>query len=208
MPKTGLQAPHVWICLAVIVAFQAAVYYGTRLILPYLPSYRFDTPLDAAIPLVPAFILVYILAFVSWGVSGLVILAQGREHAVRFTQAYCIGLVTAAVFFLVWPLTLDRPEITEHDLLSSLLRTVYASDQPNNLCPSLHVMASYFAWRGLWGCPKISRWFKGFNFVCLVLVSLSVVFVKQHLVIDIPGGLIVGEAALQAVKRMPIRVRS
>ncbi len=192
--------PHVWVCFAAMLAFQFLAFYGTRPFLPHLPSYRLDLPLDAMIPFVPEWVSVYCLAFASWAFSAVIILAQGKERAFRFAGAYGLAMAVSAVIFLCWPLTLDRPEITGGGLMKDLLRLIYRSDQPNNLCPSLHVLASYFCWRGLFGCERIPRWFKGFNFVFLVLVCLSVVFVKQHLVIDIPGGILVSEAALQIAK--------
>ena len=200
--------PHVLVCFAAMLAFQCLAFYGTRPFLPHLPSYRLDLPLDAMIPFVPEWVSVYCLAFASWAFSAVIILAQGKEHALRFTGAYGLALAVSAVIFLCWPLTMERPEITGGGLLRDLLRGIYAADQPNNLFPSLHVLASYFCWRGLWGCARIPKWFKAFNFVFLVLVCFSVVLVKQHLTIDIPGGVIVGEASLQAARGFRFKQKS
>ena len=197
-----IHTPHIWICLAVMLAAQTLVYCGTRLFLPHLPVYRLDLALDAAIPFIPEWVIVYCLAFVSWAVSAVIILAQGKERAYRFAAAYIVALVLSGVIFLAWPLTMDRPEIVGGGLLRDMLRGIYQVDQPNNLFPSLHVVASYFCWRGLWGCPRIPKWFKAFNFVFLLLVCLSVLFVKQHLSIDIPSGIVVGETAFQIAGRM------
>ena len=201
--RTGKGLPmYVWLCLAAMLAAQLITYYGTRLILPFLPVYRGALPLDGAIPLLPEWVGVYCLAYVSWAVSGLIILAQGKKRAYGFTAAFILSMFLSAIVFLAWPLTMDRPEIVGGGFFRDLLRCIYRADRPNNLCPSLHVLVSYLCWRGLWGCPGIPKWFKGFNLVFLILVCLSVVFVKQHLVIDILGGIIVGEAALQAARRL------
>lgn len=196
----GLLPPYAWGCLAAMVASQLFAFYITRLLLPHLPSYTLDLPLDAAIPLIPGWVIVYVLAFASWAVSGVVILRQGRRHAFRFAGAYVVAMLLSTVAFLAWPLRLEWPEVAGNGFCEKLLLMVYGADQPNNLCPSLHVLASYFCWRGLWGCPRVPAWFKAFNFVFLILVCFSVVFVKQHLSIDIAGGIIVGEAAIQAAR--------
>ena len=191
---------YIWPCFAVILISMIGAYCGTRLLLPFLPVYRLDMPIDAAIPFLPEWISVYYLPFLSWAVSGFVILAQGKEHARRVTRAFVIAMGLSALVFLCWPLTIERPEVEGSGLFRDLVRATYQTDQPNNLFPSLHVLMSYFCWRCLWDCPRVSRWFKGLNLVVFLLVCLSVVFVKQHLVIDIPGGIIVGEAAIQAAR--------
>ena len=203
--KNRILQPYFWRCLLAILASHLLAYYGTRLLLPYLPVYRLDLALDAAIPFIPEWVCVYSLAFLSWVSTGFIILIQGKEPAVRLTGAYVIGMLLSAILFLAWPLTLQRPEIIGNGLWRDLLRTMYSLDEPNNLCPSLHVLVSYYCWRGLWGCPRIPKWFKGFNFLFFALVCLSVVFVKQHLVIDIFCGIAVGEISMQAARLLGLR---
>ena len=82
-----------------------------------------------------------------------------------------------------------------------LTRVVYACDQPNNLCPSLHVVCSYYCWRAIWDTEGIPTWYRRFNFVFLLLVCCSILFVKQHVLVDIPAGVLVSEIPLQLAKR-------
>ena len=84
------------------------------------------------------------------------------------------------------------------------MRWVYSVDAPKNLCPSMHVLATYFCWRGMWGQERIPGWIKWAGFVLVILVSLSILFIKQHAVVDIPVAVIVAEVALWAGRRLPI----
>ena len=202
--KSGFPPLYVWVCLAAMLAAQGLAFYGTRLVLPYLPARTLDLWLDSRIPFVPEWVSIYCLAYVSWLTSGIIILSQGRQHAFRFTAAFILAMLLSGAIFLIWPLTIERPQVIGDGFLPTLLRGIYSADQPNNLCPSLHVLVSYFCWRGLWGCPRIPRWFKWFNLIFLVLVCLSILFVKQHLSIDIIAAVIVGETALQAVSRLKL----
>ena len=93
------------------------------------------------------------------------------------------------------------------------MRFLYWIDSPTNLCPSLHVMISYFCWRGTFGCRKIPGWYKAFNFIFLLLVCCSILFVKQHALIDIPAAFVIGELALQLgrllrLERIPFRIEN
>ena len=198
--ETGFLHLYVWGCLAAMLAFQGIAFYGTRLLLPYLPVHRLNLPLDAAVPFVPEWVSVYCLAYVSWLASGLLILSQGKKHALRFTSTFILAMLLSGALFLIWPLRIERPGIIGNGFLRDLLRAIYRADEPINLCPSLHVLISYLCWRGMWGCPRLPRWLKGCNLVFLVLVCLSVLFVKQHLSVDIAGGILIGECALQAVR--------
>lgn len=194
-------APHVWLCVAAMLAAQLIAFCATRPLLAFLTIRDYSLPLDAAIPFVPEWVIVYCLAYISWAASGVIILAQDKPHCYRMAAAYILSMLVAGIIFLAWPGTLDRPEIAGTGLCRDLLRWIYRVDNPAyNLCPSLHVMVSYFCWRGLLSCRRIPAWFKAFNLAFLVLVCLSVVYVKQHVLIDIPAAVLVGEGSLQAAR--------
>ena len=189
--------PYVWICFIYMLAFDLAVFYGTRPLLPYLPAHDLSTPLDEMIPVVPAWITVYFLSFLSWTVSMIWIHSESKRHAYRMCGVYSIIMILSAICFLAYPVTIQRPAITESGLFNDWMRLLYKLDSPTNLCPSLHVVTSYLCWRGTMDCKKIPKWYQWFNLVFLILVCFSILFVKQHFVIDIVVAIIVAEGALQ-----------
>ena len=192
---------HAWACLAASLSVQLLVYYGTRLLLPGRTLYHLESAWDLRIPVIPWWILIYYLAFASWLVSALVIFSGEKRLAVRFACAYICALLVSGVIFLLWPGTLTRPEVAGSDVFSVLLRGLYETDSPTNLCPSLHVMISYFCWRGLRIRREIPAWCRRVNLVFLVLVCFSILFIKQHVLIDIPAAVLVGELSLQGMNR-------
>ena len=213
MNKSTSGKKYVWVCLAVIVAVQLIVYNADRPLLARMTLHRLDTPLDLRIPFIPAWITVYVLSYLSWAVSGIWIFSESRPHAVRFTCAYVFALVLTGVIFVAWPGTIARPDPVGDGFFVRWVRLLYRIDDPNNLCPSLHVMASYFCWRGTFGCRRIPGGYKAFNFVFLILVCCSILFVKQHALVDIPVAVIVGELSIRAggpllEKRVPNRWRT
>ena len=119
----------------------------------------------------------------------------------RNSAAYLCTLAITLACFLLLPAELRRPEVPGTDFFSRLTRFVYFVDQPNNLCPSLHVVCSYYCWRALWDTEGIPLWYRRFNFVFLLLVCASILLVKQHLIVDIPAGVLVSEIPLQLAKR-------
>ena len=187
---------YVWACFAAMLASQLLVYYATRLPFWHLTPRLLALPVDERIPFVPEWVLVYFLAYVSWVVSGLWILSESRAHAWRFVAAFVLAMLISAAVFLICPGTMVRPEVTGSGIFAEWMRLLYRIDTPTNLCPSLHVLVSYFCWRGTLGCRKIPAWYKVFNFVFLVLVCCSILLIKQHVVVDIPVAIVVSELSL------------
>ena len=195
-PRARISA-YTIVCLALIACVQALIYFGTRLFLPYLTLHVLTGPLDARIPFSPPWITVYLLSFPYWLVTGLLVFSEEKPHAYRIAASYILALLISLAVFLIWPGTLERPEVTGGSVFDALVRFVYIVDSPTNLCPSLHVMLSYICFRGTMGRKRIPGWYKAFVGVFCGLVCCSVLLVKQHAVIDVPTGLFVGELALQ-----------
>lgn len=187
-----------WVCLAVMFFFQMAAFCGTRALIAGRTLHDLSLPLDGRIPLRCEWVSIYVLSYVSWAVSALRILPHGKARAYRVASVYIAGMLMAAATFLIWPGTIQRPGITGGGLWAAMLRWIYRVDPPTSLCPSLHVMVSFFCWWGTWDCPGIGRGFRWFNGVFLILVCLSVLLVKQHAVVDVIAGLAEGALAIPA----------
>ena len=187
------------------------VFFGTRFLLEGFPAHNLETPLDGLIPFVPEWITVYFLAYLVWIVGALLIVSENKETGYRFAAAYAVALLISCAVFLIWPGTMTRPEVTGNGIFREMVRFLYRVDTPSNLCPSLHVWISYLCFRGTFGCRGIPRGWKGFQLVFLILVCFSVLFVKQHVITDVPAGIVTGEISLQLARvfrleRIPFKI--
>jgi membrane-associated phospholipid phosphatase len=149
------------------------------------------TPIDQALPVVPIFAIPYV-SLEPFIYGSLVVFLVFRVRI--FQSAVASMIVTFLVsyaFFAFLQTYVDRPVLTGTDPLTQLIRGVYATDQPYNDFPSLHVSTSTIIaihwWRfgRRWSLPLI---------VWAGLVALSTVMVKQHYVPDIAGGLVLAFA--------------
>lgn len=190
-----------WVCLLSLVAIQFLVFWATRIPLQYMEKVDLSTSLDAMIPFRPQWISIYVLSFVSWVVTFFLLFKQRKDHVYRNSAAYLLTLALTLACFMLLPAQIQRPEVTGHDFFSFVTRIVYAADQPNNLCPSLHVICSYYCWRCLFDTEGVPRWYRVFNFFFLLLVCCSILFVKQHVAVDIPAGVVAAEVPLQLARR-------
>lgn len=194
---------YAWIPTLICLAVNFIAFYGTRTVNRFLPHVSMESALDEMIPFVPAFIIIYVAAYIQWIYGYYAVGRESREFCYRFLSAQVISKIMCLVFFIVLPTTMARPEIKGNDLFSALTAFIYAADTPDNLFPSVHCLESVFFSIAVCKAKKPSAAAKWINAVLSVLVCASVVLVKQHVVADIVGGAAIAVLGLLAAK--PLR---
>lgn len=184
----------------------AVAYYGSRLFNLNMPSHDLSLPLDARIPLTPVFVIFYVASYAYWCVSYVVVAREGPERCGALFGEMIAKMICLA-FFMLLPTRMQRPEITGSDVFSRLLRIIYAADAPNNLFPSIHCLESYICYRALSQSRRLPKWVKCASLVLTLLIFASTVLVRQHVLVDIPAGIIVGEIGLQLARRLQLGQR-
>lgn len=201
-----LMPEHAVLPLLMMLAVNFLVYYGSRRINAGRPVRNMALPLDGKIPLVPPFIVVYILSFAFWAVNFYLIARESPRHCgVMFGEQ--IAKILCFVCFMIVPTGIERPSVPGNDVFSWLTRLIYATDIPDNLFPSIHCLDSWLCWRGLKGCQRVSRGYKGFSLFFALMVFASTVLVKQHVLLDIPSAVLAGEAGLWLSERLRLGER-
>ena len=176
---------------------QTIAFQGTKLLLVGVHHYNFETAWDLAIPFLPWTVLIYVGTFVYWAAAIVLILRSGKENAFRFLWAHMISMVIAMVIFLLMPTTNTRPQVTGGGIWNLGMRVVYAVDTPENLFPSLHCQLSWLCCLALWKAPGVSRGLKWFCTVFSLLVFVSTLTTKQHILMDVFGGWLLAEATFR-----------
>ena len=98
-----------------------------------------------------------------------------------------------AGFFAFYPTTNVRPELVGNGIFVQGMRFLYQIDKPVNLFPSIHCMASWFCCIGIRGDKKVPGWYKIVSVMIAVLVFVSTLVTKQHVIVDVIGGVAVAE---------------
>lgn len=202
MPVKKLICRHALIPLCVTVVLNFLVFYGSRPIAAGWYHWDLSLPLDAHIPLVTQAIYIYILAFLSWAIGACMVGRQDRELCYELLAGENIAKLLCLVIFLALPTSMERPEITGDTLSAHLMRFIYAADQPNNLFPSIHCLENWFLFRASLRCKGVRTWEKVGYLVFALLVFAATVLVKQHVVVDILGGIVVVELGLALSKAL------
>ncbi len=148
-------------------------------------TYVPEIALDRAIPVQPAWMLVYgsLYAFVVI----LPLLAVRRwEIGRRAMQAFLAVMIVSYAGFLLYPVAAPRPaQVDGSGFLPWTLRLAYALDTPYGCFPSLHVAYSFVS---ALTCYRLD---KGVGIAAAVwasLIGLSTLFTKQHYAVDVVAG--------------------
>ncbi len=182
--------------LAAMLGMNGLAYFGTRLFTTSRYHYNIESPLDKMLPLVPAFVIFYVLAYGQWVLCYLLIAKEKKEYCYSIFIGEIIAKFLCLVIFMIFPTTLNRPEVVGSGFFEKILALIYSMDAADNLFPSIHCLESWVCWRG---CRKLTgapRWFSGANLVFTLMVFASTVLLKQHVLIDIAGGIAVSEIGL------------
>lgn len=187
--------------LILLLGFNCVTYFGTRFFTQGMEHHNISTPLDNALPLVPEFILFYLLAYVQWIVGYIVIARESREVCYEIFTAELLAKLACLVCFLVFPTTLDRPEITGGGIFNYLTALIYSADAPDNLFPSIHCLESWVCFRGAVYAKKMPGWYKWVMLFFSLGVFASTVLVKQHVIYDMFGAVAFVELGLFVTRR-------
>lgn len=193
--------------LALALLVNSCVYMGIAQLRRFLTFSSLETPLDTALPFLAPFVLFYVLAFVQWGLNYLLIARDSKELCYRFAFGNIIAKIICLFFFLHLPTTLARPEVTGTDLCSRLVRLIYTSDPPVNLFPSIHCLESWCCIRASFLLKKSNRAYQTATIIMSLGVFASTLFIKQHVIADVFGGIVVFEGGFWLAGRIQKAIR-
>jgi len=203
-PAHYLKRLALWVLCGVVIIF----WYGLgKLELLSTPQALPLTSLDRSIPFIPWTVWLY--GTITW--AGLLAWLQvpDRKNMVRLFAVVCICSMVCSLFFVVWPTTFPRHLYPLPDLALSQfdaatlaeLTDLRDSDSPTNCAPSLHVA---LAWGGAltWVGWLKKRWMMALPICWALVVSACTLTTKQHYVVDVPAGLLVGLLAWWGARQL------
>ena len=175
------------------------VYWGGAALAETRHHYQFSTALDRAIPLIPWTVCIYFGCYAFWALH-YCLCAAVPTRARRFFTADFIAKGVCFVFFVGLPTTMARPSVQGLNVWESLVRALYILDAPVNLFPSIHCLNSWLCWASARDIPAFSRKYKAFALCAAVAVCVSTLTLRQHVLLDVAGGILLAEACWRLAK--------
>ena len=153
-----------------------------------------NIPFDNMIPFCEYFIIPYVLWFL-YVVAACIYMyfkADNKEF-IQFALSLIIGMSLSLTICMIYPngLTL-RPESTSDTILGKMVASLYKTDTPTNVFPSIHVYNSIAVHIALAKCTALKNHkpIKNASLILCILICMSTVFLKQHSLYDVAGGII------------------
>lgn len=146
---------------------------------------------DLSIPLVP----IAVWPYFSWYVSPLPLLAASRNDFRRVACAVVLAFAISILGFILFPASIQRPVITGGSLSERALLLLYKYDPPWNIFPSFHAALCAILWRPVFGGVLARRLMP----VWMSIICVACVLTRQHHLLDIVAGLLLGFFVLAAV---------
>lgn len=179
-------------------------YMGAKLLQSIFSFSYIDltTPWDAAFPFSPIWVLIYIGTYAFWIYQYTTVAKESPEAACRLAAADTVAKLLCLIFFLAVPTTNVRPEVEGTGLIPFFMRAIYALDTPTNLFPSIHCFVAWMGTRYMLQCKNLRH--KALTRALCVIGSLlvfaSTLYTKQHVLLDVIGGVAVAEVGYLAAR--------
>lgn len=157
------------------------------------------TFVDRAIPFLPSAVWIYFSIYALMPIGPF--LMNDREKIFRYARGVLGISAFAAMIFFFWPTICLRPSVATSD---PLYRALVFIDRPFHAFPSLHAAFAVYSHlcvvevgRDLGWTKKIKLGFLSWT----VLILLATLATRQHVLIDIAAGAVLGFASYQFLLR-------
>ena len=180
---------HIWLLGGWLVYF--GLYFLTENLIPLEKCHPVHCFVDDIIPFNEFFVFFY----AGWYLLVLGALLYTFFYDVpRFCKLQIFLIITQAlgmIWYIVWPNRQDlRPEVfPRENVLTALLSFIYQFDTPTCVCPSLHVAFAIGVMSVGVKDEDLPKALRAALCLFVILISLSVCFVKQHSFLDVLAAL-------------------
>lgn len=163
------------------------LYFLTENLIPAEICTPVHCPLDDMIPFCEWFIIPYVSWYPLIAISLLYFLLYDVDNFRTLQTFFILTQIIAMAIYILFPNRQDlRPEVFPRDnFLTQIIGMIYAVDTNTGVTPSLHVVYSLGIASAWMHEKSASTLWKVFIVLLAVLICISVVFVKQHSVIDV-----------------------
>lgn len=163
-----------------------SLYFLTENLIPAEKCFPVHSVLDDYIPFCEYFVIPYVFWYLLIVVSLLYFALYNTDSFKRLQTFIIVTQVIAMAVYIIFPNRQDlRPEEFARDnIFTNMVGFLYSFDTSTNVCPSLHVAYS-IGIASVWLKERdVSKYFKAFIVICVILICLSTAFIKQHSVLD------------------------
>lgn len=153
-----------------------------------------SSSLDSNIPFVPHFVWIYVFWYFMLVAVPYYIAKKNISSFYKYTSTFIITTLISGIIFVIFPNTVIRADITSTDLTSNVVKIIYLVDsRALNCLPSIHCLYSFLFIFAILDTKESSPiWMKIIVSILSILVVLSTLFIKQHIIYDALAAFVIG----------------
>ena len=136
--------------------------------------------IDSRIPMKPAFLLIYITWFPLIAITPILLYYSDRNVFMIYMAAMAVEIIISVATYLIYPTTFTRPSSDSKAV--KLMR--FLSFKQINCAPSMHCSMSYIVIFAA-VISGLSPWVIVILAIDGIMIPISTLFTKQHVVIDV-----------------------
>ena len=170
--------------------FQSLIYFITKLF-QNNPVYL-NNAIDDRIPFIPSFVIFYVMWYLFLILIPLLILKYNKKVFDKYIVVSIVYAILEGIIFILFPTTMNRQPLVVTDISTWIVDIIYKVDTPVcNLFPSAHCAFSILFIISILDVKEIKKEYKVLIIISSLLIILSTVFIKQHVVVDVLGALLI-----------------
>lgn len=166
----------------------------------YWSSYIF---LDDYIPFLEGFVVFYCLWYPFLIVPGLYLFFKDIPEFKKYIWCLICAFAICFTIYILVPNGQDlRPAVFErNNIFTDIVGLIYSADTNTNVFPSMHVAGALGAAAAFFRTDGLKK-YRAVSVITAVLICASTVFIKQHSLLDVFGGIAVWLISYIAVYRI------
>lgn len=173
-----------------VFIFQSLIYFITKLF-QNNPVYL-NNAIDDRIPFIPSFVVFYVMWYLFLILIPLLILKYNKKVFDKYIVVSIVYAILEGIIFILFPTTMNRQPLVVTDISTWIVDIIYKVDTPVcNLFPSAHCAFSILFIISILDVKEIKKEYKILIIISSLLIILSTVFIKQHVVVDVLGALLI-----------------
>lgn len=178
------------LCIVGVIIVQTFIYFITKLT-PFNTN-MLSSNFDNKIPFVPGFIYFYVSWYLMLLFFPYLLYKKNKNVFKKYMLSMIIANVIAGFIYFFYPTTMARVNVSGNTLSCVITKIVYFLDTPIcNCLPSMHCILCFFYIFYIKDIKNISLLKKIMIILWSILIILSTLFVKQHVIIDVISAFII-----------------
>lgn len=174
--------------IAFLIAFESFFYMISKL--TFINATVLSNNLTNKLPFIPSFVYFYISWYAMLFIIPYIIYQKNKELLYEYIAIFTSCVLVSSIIFFCFPTTMIRGDFNVTGITTFILKFIYFTDTPVlNCLPSMHCaicfVFMYFSFK------LDLKWYYKLSINLLsVLVILSTIFIRQHVIWDVLAALI------------------